>query len=203
MKKFLVVLFVFSLSVIAPAMAQEKDETVLDLISASEFLKKQRQVVSELQAAIEEDVKSAEEAEAVFDKMIESYQEFINTVGSESENAAEFDRFIALYQGFADDEVAKGNDEDAAALLKIAEDAAAIKINFINEAAKSVTIIEQLKQEKSKAVTRFRIRQGQKVIEGYKSQYQALVATNNEMDKILKDAQSGGGITIKTEAVQE
>lgn len=170
-------------------------EDALDLVALSEFLATNQAQIEEFERVIETGINNAAEAEKRFDEVIAYYEKLISTVGSESEVAAEFDAFIDLYEGFAEEAAASSNparQANADALLKIADDAQKLKIAYIQEAGRAVTIIDGLRDEKEAAVDKFRIRQGSLVNDAYRQQLTLFRETNDRMQVALEEARAGG-----------
>ena len=182
-----------ALGLALPVAAQTEDN--LDLVALSGFLATNQAQFEELEQVIETGIQNAAEAEQRFDEVIGLYESLILTVGSKSELAQKFDAFIDLYEGYAEEAAASSNLEvrgKVDSLLKVADDARALKIKFVQEAGRAVTVIDGLRDDKEAAIFQFRIKQGNLVIETYSKQLTLFRETNDRMQSTLKEALDGG-----------
>jgi len=176
-----------------PAAAATEDD--LDLVALSEFLAANQAQIEQWEKVSQTGIQNAVEAEQRFDEVIGLYENLISTVGSQSELAADFDAFIGLYEGYAEEAAASSNPAVRAmadSLLKVADDARALKIDYIQEAGRAVTLIDELRDEKEAAVFQFRINQGNLVNETYRQQLTLFRETNDRMQTALEAARDGG-----------
>ena len=174
---------------------ETKTEDDLDLVALSEFLTANQAQIQQLEGVIETGIQNAAEAEQRFDEVISLYESLISTVGSQSELAEEFDAFIALYEGYAEEAASSSNPAVRAladGLLKVADDARTLKIEYVQEAGRAVTVIDELRDQKEAAVFQFRINQGNLVNDAYRQQLTLFRETNDRMEKALEAARAGG-----------
>ena len=181
-----------ALGLALPVAAQTEDD--LDLVALSEFLAANQAQIEELEQVIETGIQNAAEAEQRFDEVIGLYEGLISTVGSKSDVAQKIDAFIDLYEGYAEEAAASSNLEvrgKVDSFLKMADDARALKIEYVQEAGRAVTLIDGLRDQKEAAIFQFRINQGNLVIETYRKQLTLFRETNDRMQSTLKEALDG------------
>lgn len=177
----------------------------IDLVSISKMLQTNAKILSDLDKVVKSGLDNADQAKELYDGVIERYTEIITIVGSKSKIAAEFDAEIKKYQDWAKDAAASTNAvrrTRAAQYLEIADNFAKIKVSFISEAARAVSIIDELKDEKEVAVDDFRIGQGHLVVEAYRKQLEVFKETNDSMNKELEKIR-GGGVPIIIKPVEQ
>ena len=182
-----------ALGLALPVAAQTEGD--IDLVALSEFLAANQAQIEELEQVIKTGIQNAAEAEQRFDEVIGLYEGLISTVGSQSDVAQEFDTFIDLYEGYAEEAAASSDPAVrglADSLLKVADDAGALKTEYIQEAGRAVTLIDELRDEKEAAMFKFRINQGNLVNETYRQQLNLFRETNDRMQTALNTARAGG-----------